>query len=76
MVLKTRAWRWDFHKLLEEFKILLLNLLVHQERKQGPDLISVIPLQIWIITLISTNSRGGDLAPLKLVVKLPVIQWS
>lgn len=37
MVLKTRAWRWEFHKLLEEFKSLLLNLLVHQVRKQGPD---------------------------------------
>lgn len=37
MVLKTKAWRWEFHKLLEEFKILLLNLLVHQERKQGLD---------------------------------------
>jgi len=37
VMLKTRAWRREFDKLLEEFKILLLNLTVHQEREQGPD---------------------------------------
>lgn len=32
-----RAWRCEFYKILEEFKILLLNILVHQKGKQGPD---------------------------------------
>lgn len=29
VVLKTRAWRREFDSLLEEFKTLLLNLLLH-----------------------------------------------
>lgn len=37
VVLKTRAWRREFDSLLEEFKTLLLNLLLHWQRGQESD---------------------------------------